>query len=60
MNGKLTAVDFKLTKHSMEPAAPRELFPLPTRTLNFIPYDVSEDGDRFLVQARCSRCCLYR
>jgi eukaryotic-like serine/threonine-protein kinase len=51
LNDKLMAVDLKLGKDSVEPAAPRELFPLPTPTINFIPYDVSADGDRFLVQA---------
>jgi dipeptidyl aminopeptidase/acylaminoacyl peptidase len=51
LNDKLMAVDLKLGKDSAEPAAPRELFPLPTPTINFIPYDVSADGDRFLVQA---------
>jgi Tol biopolymer transport system component len=51
LNDKLMAVDLKLGKDSVEAAAPRELFPLPTPTINFIPYDVSADGDRFLVQA---------
>lgn len=45
------AAALKLGKDSVEPAAPRELFPLPTPTINFIPYDVSADGERFLVQA---------
>jgi eukaryotic-like serine/threonine-protein kinase len=51
LNDKLMAVDLKLGKDSVEPSAPRELFPLPTPTINFIPYDVSADGQRFLVQA---------
>jgi eukaryotic-like serine/threonine-protein kinase len=50
-NDKLMAVDLKPGKDSLEPSAPRELFPLPTPTINFIPYDVSADGERFLVQA---------
>ncbi len=50
-NDKLMAVDLKLGHDSVEPAAPRELFPLPTPTINFIPYDVTADGQRFLVQA---------
>ena len=50
-NDKLMAVDLKLGKDSIEPSAPRELFALPTPTINFIPYDVSADGERFLVQA---------
>ncbi len=51
LNDKLMAVDLKPGKDSLEPSAPRELFPLPTPTINFIPYDVSADGQRFLVQA---------
>jgi hypothetical protein len=51
LNDKLMAVDLKLGRDSVEPAAPRELFPLPTPTINFIPYDVGADGERFLVQA---------
>ncbi len=48
---KLMVVDLKPGADSLEPSAPRELFPLPTPTINFIPYDVSADGQRFLVQA---------
>jgi Tol biopolymer transport system component len=51
LNDRLMAVDLKIGKDSVEPSAPRELFPLPTPTINFIPYDVSADGQRFLVQA---------
>jgi eukaryotic-like serine/threonine-protein kinase len=51
VNDKLMAVDLKIEKDSIEPSTPRELFPLPTPTINFIPYDVSADGQRFLVQA---------
>jgi eukaryotic-like serine/threonine-protein kinase len=50
-NDKLMAVDLKLGKDTVEPSAPREMFPLPTPTINFIPYDVTADGERFLVQA---------
>ncbi|MGP0074806.1 MAG: protein kinase domain-containing protein [Bryobacteraceae bacterium] len=50
-NDKLMAVDLKIGKDIVEPSAPRELFPLPTPTINFIPYDVTADGERFLVQA---------
>jgi Tol biopolymer transport system component/tRNA A-37 threonylcarbamoyl transferase component Bud32 len=50
-NDKLMAVDLKPGKDSPDPSAPRELFPLPTPTINFIPYDVTADGERFLVQA---------
>jgi eukaryotic-like serine/threonine-protein kinase len=49
-NEQLMAVDLKLNKDSVEPSASRELFPLPTPTINFIPYDVRADGE-FLVQA---------
>ncbi len=51
LNDKLMAVDLKPGKDSLEASTPRELFPLPTPTINFIPYDVSPDGERFLVQA---------
>jgi Tol biopolymer transport system component/tRNA A-37 threonylcarbamoyl transferase component Bud32 len=51
LNDKLMAAALKLGKDAVEPAAPRELFALPTPTINFIPYDVSADGERFLVQA---------
>lgn len=51
LNDRLMAVDLKIGKDSVEPSAPRELFPLPTPTINFIPYDVTPDGLRFLVQA---------
>ncbi|MBV9771235.1 MAG: PD40 domain-containing protein, partial [Bryobacterales bacterium] len=52
LNDKLMAVDLKPGKDSVEPSAPRELFALPTPTINFIPYDVSADGERFLVEAQ--------
>ncbi len=51
LNDKLMAVDLKLGADSLEPSSPRQLFPLPTPTINFIPYDVTADGQRFLVQA---------
>jgi Tol biopolymer transport system component/tRNA A-37 threonylcarbamoyl transferase component Bud32 len=51
LNDKLMAAALKFGKDSVEPAAPRELFALPTPTINFIPYDASADGERFLVQA---------
>src|ERR1700678_1702160 len=50
-NDKVMALDLKLGAESLEPSAPRELFPLPTPTINFIPYDVTADGARLLVQA---------
>jgi len=48
---KLMAVTLRIGKDSIEPSPPRELFSLPTPTINFIPYDVSADGQRFLVEA---------
>ena len=51
LDDKLMAVDLKFRADSVEPSAPHELFPLPTPTINFIPYDVTADGQRFLVQA---------
>jgi dipeptidyl aminopeptidase/acylaminoacyl peptidase len=51
LNDKLMASDVKFGKDSLEAAAPHELFALPTPTINFIPYDVSPDGQRFLVQS---------
>ncbi len=48
---KLVSVSLKLERDSVEPSAPHELFPLPTPTTNFMPYDVSSDGQRFLVEA---------
>jgi eukaryotic-like serine/threonine-protein kinase len=51
LDDKLMAVDLKPRADSIEASAPRGLFPLPTPTINFIPYDVTADGQRFLVQA---------
>lgn len=51
LNDRIMKVDLKFGKDSVEPSAPHELFPLPTPTINFIPYDVTADGERFLVQA---------
>jgi eukaryotic-like serine/threonine-protein kinase len=51
LNDRLMAVDLKIGKNAVEAGTPRELFPLPTPTINFIPYDVTADGERFLVQA---------
>ena len=51
LNDRLMAVDLKIGKDSVEASTPRELFALPTPTINFIPYDVTSGGDRFLVQA---------
>ena len=51
LNDRIMAVDLRFGKDAVEASAPRELFPLPTPTINFIPYDVTADGERFLVQA---------
>ncbi|HTW63969.1 MAG TPA: protein kinase [Bryobacteraceae bacterium] len=51
LNDRVMEVNLKLGKDSVEASAPKELFPLPTPTINFIPYDVASDGERFLVQA---------
>lgn len=51
LNDRVMAVDLKIAKNAVEAETPRELFPLPTPTINFIPYDVTADGERFLVQA---------
>jgi len=48
---KLMVVNMKLTSDSIEPAAPRELFPLPAVDTGFSPYDTALDGQRFLVRA---------
>lgn len=47
---KLMAVNLKLGPDSIVPSAPRELFPLPMRTLGGgAGYEPSRDGQRFLV-----------
>jgi hypothetical protein len=48
---KLMAVSLKLNADSVEPSAPRELFPLPADDIGITPYEVAPDGQRFLVRA---------
>jgi hypothetical protein len=48
---KLMAVSLKLGADSIEPSAPRELFPLPADAIAWSPYDAAPDGQRFLVRA---------
>ena len=48
---KLMVVSLKLGTDSVEPANPRELFPLPALDNGFSPYDTSPDGQRFVVRA---------
>jgi hypothetical protein len=48
---KLMAVSLKLGADSVEPSAPRELFPLPIVDSGWSPYETAADGQRFLVRA---------
>ena len=46
---QLMAVSLKVVGDSMEPSAPRELFPLPIVDAGVSPYEVGPEGQRFLV-----------
>jgi Tol biopolymer transport system component len=48
---KLMAVDLKTTGSTLEPSVPRELFMLPGADNSFSPYEVSPDGQRFLIRS---------
>ena len=48
-DNKLMAVTVKLGADSVEASAPHELFALPVSELAIFPYDVTPDGQRFLV-----------
>ena len=48
---KLTVVSLKIGEGSIEPSAPRELFPLPADDTGWDPYEAAPDGRRFLVRA---------
>jgi len=48
---KLMVVSLKTGANSVEPSAPRELFPLPITDIGLSPYDATPDGQRFLVRA---------
>jgi Tol biopolymer transport system component len=50
LDSKLMAVAMKLGPGSVEPSLARELFALPRDTNGLGPYEVSADGQRFLVQ----------
>jgi Tol biopolymer transport system component/predicted Ser/Thr protein kinase len=50
-NGKLLSVNLTPGSNSVKPSAPRELFVLPTVDIGWSPYDVTADGQRFLVRA---------
>ena len=58
--GKLMAVSLKMDRNSAEVSTPRELFMLPVSTLaaNGSQYDVSADGNRFLIQAPVKKAPL--
>jgi Tol biopolymer transport system component/predicted Ser/Thr protein kinase len=47
----LMAVSLAFEGDSLRPSPPRELFPLPVVDTGNMPYDVSGDGQRFLVRA---------
>ncbi len=48
---RLMVVDLRLTADSVEPSDPRALFRLPAVDTGYSPYDVTSDGQRFLVRA---------
>jgi eukaryotic-like serine/threonine-protein kinase len=48
---RLMAVALKVTADSVEPSAPHELFELPIVDNGYSPFEVSPDGQRFLVRA---------
>ncbi len=48
---KLMVVSLKMEADSVEPSAPRELFPLPASDIGWSPYEATPDGQRFLVRA---------
>ena len=52
---KLIAVNLKLSADSVEALTPRELFPLPAEVSTWSPYQVTADGQRFLVLATPER-----
>ena len=54
-DSKLMAVSLKLGADSVEVSAPHELFALPADELSLFPYDVTPDGQRFLVAAAPSQ-----
>ena len=50
-DGKLMVAPLKLGVDSVEASAPHELFSLPAGELSLFPYEVTPDGQRFLVAA---------
>jgi hypothetical protein len=55
LDGELMAVNLRSGADSLEPSAPRELFPLPAMEMGWSPYEVTPDGQRFLVRATPGR-----
>ncbi len=51
-DNKLMSVNLKIGTDSVDPSAPRELFPLPAVGSEQDPYEVSADGQRFLIAAQ--------
>jgi eukaryotic-like serine/threonine-protein kinase len=51
LDNKLMAVSLKMGADTVEPSAPRELFPLPAVDTGYCPYDTTLDGQHFLVRA---------
>jgi Tol biopolymer transport system component len=51
LDNKLMAVDLKAEGDTLRPSTPRELFRLPIVDTGRPPYDVTPDGQRFLVRA---------
>ncbi|MBZ5626762.1 MAG: hypothetical protein LAQ69_50010 [Acidobacteriia bacterium] len=54
-DNKLMTVSLKLGANSVEPSTPRVLFSLAAVDNEIPPYDVSPDGQRFLVRAMTGR-----
>jgi hypothetical protein len=54
-DNKLMVVSLKMGADTVEPSAPRELFPLPAAGDGWSPYDTTADGQRFLVRATPER-----
>jgi hypothetical protein len=48
---KLMMVELKVGTDSVEPSAPSQLFSLPAAVTTWTPYQVTADGQRFLVRA---------
>jgi hypothetical protein len=51
LDNRLMVVSLKLSADSVEPSVPRDLFALPAVEMGWSPYEVTQDGQRFLVRA---------